>query len=290
MTTTAFLNKTMDRDDLQCPEAETVIRELNALIEVLRSRGLQVSSWYGQFDLSSAERSPERLNRGERYRPLPDAADDRNFPWFLYWEIFWVFHNVPFEAGQRVLDLGGSSSLFSYFLASRGLQVTTVDLQSNLVENADRVTAAMGWKLSNHTMDMRQLSFARSFDHITSICVYEHIPMSFRIEINRRIREILIDGGTFSVTFDYLNPSRLARISSPQDVHHQFVEPSGLRVRGNPEFFDNGKRYLLHPFYSSRSPWLYKLKHLAAGHFRPANLLTAKTAGDYIFGALFLEK
>lgn len=43
------------------------------------------------------------------------------------------------------------------------------------------------------------------------------------------------------MTFDYLNPSRLAAIEA------QFVRPSGLRVRGNARFADNGKRYLLHP-------------------------------------------
>ena len=42
--------------------------------------------------------------------------------------------NAEFSKGQKVLDLGGSSSLFSYYLASKGLDVTTVDLQENLVE------------------------------------------------------------------------------------------------------------------------------------------------------------
>ena len=34
---------------------------------------------------------------------------------------------------------------------------------------------------------------------------------------------------------------------APADVERQFVEPSGLSVRGNADFQDNGLRYLLHP-------------------------------------------
>jgi len=67
--------------------------------------------------------------------------------------------------------LGGSSSLFSYYLASKKLEVTTVDLQKNLVENANQVAQQMGWKLNNFVMDMRNLDFDSQFDHITSICV-----------------------------------------------------------------------------------------------------------------------
>jgi hypothetical protein len=87
-----------------------------------------------------------------------------------------------------------------------------------------------------------------------------------------------------------LNPSRVARISSPQDVYSQFVDTTGFSVQGNADFFDNGKRYLLHPFYHTSRPWVYKLLQISRSHFSLGELFETKTANDYTFGALFLEK
>lgn len=285
----SLINKTMDLDDLRSDEALKIIDELNSFIEELRAKNVRTSSWYGKFDLTGNPNSREWLNRGYNYKSLAGASDDRNVPWFLYWEIVWVVLNAEFRPGQRVLDLGGSSSLFSYYLASKDLEVTTIDLQKELVDNANHVAAQMGWRLKNHVMDMRELRSETKYDCITSICVYEHIPMYDRVVVNRKIKECLVDGGRFNVTFDYRNPSRRARIGSPQDVYRQFVEPSGLKVRGNEQFFDNGESYLLHPFYHRRISWVYKVGCVARGDFAPRELFSRKDGNDYTFGALFLE-
>jgi len=284
----------MDFDDLNSKLTEGIVSELNSLIAQLAAKNLKISSWYGVFDLPGDPRSTEVVNRGYDYRSLPGAVDDRNFPWFLYWEIVWLVINTDFKPHDNILDLGGSSSLFSFYLASKGNDVTTVDLNSGLVENANHVAEKMNWRMRNYVMDMRNLTvdteFASQFDHVTSVCVYEHIPLHDRVAMNRGIRNLLVDGGTFSITFDYRNPSRAARISSPGDVRVQFVEPSGLKVRGNQEFLDNGKNYLLHPFYSKRRLWKCKAAEIKGGHFSPLDLFKTKNCNDYTFGALFLEK
>jgi 2-polyprenyl-3-methyl-5-hydroxy-6-metoxy-1,4-benzoquinol methylase len=281
----------MDRDDLSLPGAKDVVEELNELVEKLRRRGLRASSWYGAFALSRTERALERMNRGYGYTPLAGAAADGDFPWFLYWEIAWLVLHNDFRPGDRLLDLGGSSSLFSYYVASLGLDVVTVDVNRELVENANEVAGRTGWKLKNHVMDMRQLELVGGFDHITSVCVFEHLPLSGRLEVTSRIGELLEVGGSFSITFDYGNPSRLARISSGGDVQEQFVRPSGLSLRGNGSFHDNGKRYLLHPFFHPRAwPAGWKLKCLSLGQFGLRDLPKFKARNDYTFGALFLEK
>jgi hypothetical protein len=137
-------------------------------------------------------------------------------------------------------------------------------------------------------MDMRELDekeLGGRFDHITSVCVFEHIPLAGRIEVSRRIRRLLEVGGSFSITFDYANPSRLAQIGSPADVEEQFMAPSGLRVRGNREFHDTGQRYLLHPLHDPRAReegW----DRLAMDE---APLEPAQD-GEYTFGALFQER
>jgi len=291
MTTGRVINKTMDLEDLRSDEARSVIGELNALIRQLREKGLKISSWYGRFDLSGDPRSWEVINRGYGYRPLEGAEDDKNFPWFLYWEIVWVTINADFREGQSVLDLGGSSSLFSFYLASKGLDVTTVDVQEGLVKNANLVARKMKWNLKNFVMDMRKLKVSSKFDHVTSICVFEHIPRKDRVRVMQSVQDLLVSGGRFSITFDYRNPSKKARIDSPEDVYQQFVKPSGMLVRGNQEFQDNGKNYLLFPFYyRDRILWAYKIQAVLRGLISPREFLKTKKSNDYTFGALFLEK
>ncbi len=284
------INKTMDLEDLKSDQALVIAGELNSLIEKLRAKNLKISSWYGSFDLTGDINSTEWINRGYGYRSNEGAADDRNFPWFLYWEIVWVISNNKFSSKHRILDLGGSSSLFSYYLASKGVDVTTIDLNRELVDNANFVGNQMGWNLKNYVMDMRELTFDSEFDHITSVCVYEHIPMYDRVTINKKVKDLLVEGGKFSITFDYRNPSLLAQISSAQAVYEQFVKPSGLKMRGNIDFIDNGKNYLLHPFYYKRRLWKTKVICIRRRQFSLWEFLRTKDTNDYTFGALFLEK
>jgi hypothetical protein len=140
-------------------------------------------------------------------------------------------------------------------------------------------------------MDMRNLELEGGFDHATSICVIEHIPVSNRVEISARMGELLRPGGTLSLTFDYLNPARLAQIDSHEDVDEQLVRPSGLSVRGNRRFHDNGKRYLLSPFHHPAAWWRgWKLRQIRKRRFRLRDLPRTHLRSDYTFGALFLEK
>jgi len=108
-----------------------------------------------------------------------------------------------------------------------------------------------------------------------------------RIEINEKIKELLKPKGNFSITFDYKNPIKDAQINSPEEIHQQFVVPSGLNVRGNKRFFDNGKNYLLAPFYSEKVRD-FKDFLVEKGLFDAEELGKIKTENDYTFGALFL--
>ncbi len=288
MKNSTVINKTMDPDDLNSPQAKKVIEELNELITDLRAKGVKISTWYGSFNLDNEPLEP--INRGYGYTPLDNVVDDRNFPWFLYWEIIWIVLHNRFEAGQDLLDLGGSSSLFSYYMASKGLNVTTVDLQQDLVDNGNLSAEIMNWKLKNYAMDMRDLDFDFEFDHITSVCVFEHIPMFARVEINKKIKVMLKQGGHFSITFDYRNPSRLARINTAQDVHDQFIVPSGLTIRGNSKFYDDPTNYLLTPFFYKKRLFKYKLSCIRDKHFLPWEYFKTKDENDYTFGSLFLKK
>jgi 2-polyprenyl-3-methyl-5-hydroxy-6-metoxy-1,4-benzoquinol methylase len=246
---TALLNKTKSRADLERPDAQAIERELDDLDRALEDIGVRPSTWYGELEAGGEGADWERANRGLDYAALPGAADDDRYPWFLYWEIAWLLLGNDYRSGQRLLDLGGSGSLFSCLLASRGIEVTSVDLNQDVVDRGDVIAAETGWPMRSLVMDMRRLSFDERFDHAASVCVFEHLPLTGRVQASRELAEVLNPGGTFSLTFDYVNPSPTAKISSPAAVHAQFVQPSGLRVRGNAEFHDTGERYLLHPAY-----------------------------------------
>lgn len=283
-----IINKTMDRNDLDCPAARAVIKDLNQLIIMLRDKGLKISTWYGVFDLNND--LFEKFNRGYNYEPLQDAVDDKSFPWFLYWEILWLVINIDLKAGQKVLDIGGSSSLMSYYMAWKGLEVVTIDLQKHLVENGNEVAQQMGWSLRNYLMDAREIDLKESFDHIVSVCVFEHIPLHDRIHINLKIKELLKDNGTFSITIDYRNPSKLAKIDSPQAIFDQFILPSGLAIVENGDFFDNQINYLLHPFFHKSRNNRIKIGCIRKGEFRMWHFFSVKKHNDYTFAACFFKR
>lgn len=280
----------MDKEDLLSPDAIKIINELNNLIILLHENGCFASSWYGKFKLDENPSKFEKINRGYSYKALKDISDDINFPWFLYWEIYWIVKNGEFKASDKILDLGGSSSLFSYYLAHKGYDVTTVDVQDELVANANLVAEKMHWNLKNIKMDMSKLTLNNKFTHITSICVFEHIPMYERIKINKSILQLLEEKGRFSITIDYKNPSRFASINNPEDVRDQFIIPSGLKIRENEMLYDNNKRYLLHPFYYKYFLIYYKWRSIKKGHFKWYEFFKIKFKEDYTFAAIFLEK
>lgn len=186
------INKTMNRDDLLEPEAARVTDDLNVLIRGLYSRGLQMTSWYGSLPRSESRwsrvrdwvsgRDPQSHgigmeNRGPNYQPLPGVADDMRIPWYLYWETAWLLlHGPVLRPGMRLLDAGGTSSLFTCYLASLGHEVHSVDINPTLVDNGNRIARHMAWRMHSYNMDMAALNFADGYlDHAYSVCVFEHL-------------------------------------------------------------------------------------------------------------------
>ncbi len=72
-------------------------------------------------------------------------------------------------------------------------------------------------------------------------CTY---PLFARVEINKKIKAILKQGGYLSITFYYRNPSRRVQINTAQDVQGQFVVPSGLMIRRNSTLYNEPKNHL----------------------------------------------
>ncbi|HVP12846.1 MAG TPA: class I SAM-dependent methyltransferase [Phycisphaerae bacterium] len=287
---TAGINKTMDRDDLHRPECGAVLAELFGLMRRMRRCGAKYSSWYGQTGAWPS--AWEHINRGPDYQPWPDNPDELAVPWFLLWETAWLTANMPMRPGSRVLDMGGAGSLFSSYLASRGHDVYAIDLDEGLCRLADETAARMQWRLTARRMDMTALDFPDAyFDHVFSVCVFEHLPVSGRVACNRQVARVLKPGGTAAYTFDYDNPQSFGRLDTPEDVRRQLIEPSGLALRGGGAFWDGGRRYLLAPqcFGFGRFTALMARIHAwLRGSVERRRALTGATS--YTIGAVFLEK
>ncbi len=276
---TEQINKSMDRDDLLTDSAGPVVGELNRLMRKIYAAGQVMSSWYGMLEAPFTEVGFE--NRAAGYQALPGAHDDNRIPWFLYWEIEWVMRNGPrLKKGMRVLDAGGTSSLFSCYLASLGVEVHSIDINPTLLENAEKLAQIFNWKMHMYCMDVGNMSFDDMFfDHAFSICVFEHLDFYTKQKALVEIHRCLKPKGQLCLTFDYKNPApfvfgyngydarRRNALDSPERVKEVFCSTGLYTTRENQEFFDNNKRYLKPPQEAGQS-----------GN------------GDYSFGALFLEK
>jgi SAM-dependent methyltransferase len=197
---------------------------------------------------------------GDAYEPVPGIARDHRHPWFLYWEAYWVMtHGPRLQTSDRVLDAGGTASLFSSYLASRGAEVHSVDLNEILVNAGNEIARGMGWKMESHCMNMAALEFEDGFfDHAYSICVFEHLTSDLRQKALKEIYRTLKPGGRLSITFDFRGPGvSLAGagpnyeqenlIQTPEDIERHFVASGLFEVVGNKRFEDNGKSYLVWP-------------------------------------------
>lgn len=284
------INKSMDREDLRLPGCQVVLGELFGLMRRMGRAGVSHSSWYGTVD--SWPSAWEWINRGPDYEPWAGNPDEVRVPWFLLWEIAWLVSNTPMRGGSRVLDMGGAASLFSCYLASRGHEVVSIDLNESLVARTAEIAERMGWRLSARRMDMQDLDFPdEHFDHVFSVCVFEHLPVSGRICCSSAVRRILKAGGTAGFTFDYGNPQAFARIDTPSDVESQLVGPTGLTARGNLPFFDCGKRYLdapTHFGFGRLTSLVSRLNAWSTGHLERGRI--GERHRRYTFGAVFLEK
>jgi ubiquinone/menaquinone biosynthesis C-methylase UbiE len=291
-----IINKTMDRSDLLTDEARPIIRAINNLIETLYSKNLYMTSWYGtlpggkkiKFNRTGIKNLIKTIilrkkkeevgmdNRGPDYEPLPGSADDGRIPWYLYWEVFWVLKNGPkIEKNMRVLDAGGTSSLFTCYLASLGVEVHSIDINATFVSNGNKIAKKTGWIMFSYEMNMEKLDFEDEyFDNAYSICVFEHLNYDIKQSALSEINRCLKPNGILSITFDYRNPapsiagfgpdtSKKNRLSTVEDIKRNFLKNGYFELLGNQDFYDNGKSYLVHPKFNN---------------------------APYTFGALFLKK
>jgi ubiquinone/menaquinone biosynthesis C-methylase UbiE len=276
-----IINKTMERSDLLTEEGQRVVKSINDLILNLYSKNLYMTSWYGELPRGAIKGKVEDIirkilkkprggrvvgvsNRGPFYEALSDAVDDGRIPWYLYWEIFWVLKNGPqISRNMRLLDAGGTSSLFTCYLSALGCEVHSIDLNKKLIANGRKIAKAMDWNMFSYRMNMKKLDFEDNyFDHVYSICVFEHLDYEIKQLALKEIARCLKPNGILSISFDYRNPApgivgygpdtgASNQIMTNEDIKRSFLSTGHFELIGNQILQDNRKSYLVHPGFNN---------------------------------------
>jgi SAM-dependent methyltransferase len=179
------------------------------------------------------------------------------------WENALAVHHSGLRDGERVLDIGGASTPFSFYLASRGCDVAVLDndwANCGTIFNTDYVGARMGWKLKAHDADVaKPFPFASaSFDRVFSICTIEHLPSSVRRAMMAEVGRVLKSGGVAAITFCYdmahpvLSVDKGLRYGYWEKFLRDVVTPSGLEPLGPVDRTDYEGRDFLGAIFVQR--------------------------------------
>ena len=287
-----IINKSMDIRDLENEEAKKIIQELMELNKKYEEKGCTISSWFGQCHPTEYGKKISLLNRGYDYKPiLQNEEFDFKYPNWLLWEIYWVCSNINVKKGDTILDIGGACSLFSFYLASKGVKVVAIDLNQKVVDEANRIAKIMNVDYTAVCSDAEEylINTNEKFDYITSICVFEHIEKNKRKRLTKFLHKRLKKDGIIAITFDYKNPSRFVGIDNKADIQDLFLTDTNLKMIENKDFYDNNENYLINVFYRKPILWREKRKGIRNKEFPFYEFFRTKNYNDYTFGAIFLK-
>ncbi len=112
--------------------------------------------------------------------------------------------------GGSVLDVGCGSGVKSSFLASRGLQVTGVDLSDKMIEIARRENPSIKFDV----LDLYDTdTITEKFDGVFAQAVLLHIPKKDTAEIIQKLKDRLKDDG-----YLYIGVKEIKKGSPEEDV------------------------------------------------------------------------
>jgi len=182
------------------------------------------------------------------------------------------------EAGKikpcKVLDLGCGEGFYAIYLASKGFEVTGIDIAENAIKLAKENATKQDVKIKFMPMDVSDLDKINDkFDFVFEWAILHHIIPEQRQKYVENIKEILNKRGKYlSICFNNQNPDFGAKGKNLRIIPEGAKMPAGTKL-----------------YYSS----FEEIKQLFEPHF---NIIEAKlikfTAGkkDHIGNYFFMEK
>jgi SAM-dependent methyltransferase len=219
-------------------------------------------------DFASKTYSPADLNRHD----AADAASRlRRFTFrcwlrgepiaingFLRWR-FWIRQAKLWEyargvafleatGARRILDFGGGATPPVLYLAERGCEVLSLDVDPRLAEATTQFGRRHGWALRGSTHNLveaplsAELAGDRPFDATMSFSVFEHLHEPAQLTVMRRLGELLRPGGYLAMTIDF-GAEAPAEYAARNPAHiERLIAFSGLEPVSGP-FRDTGERF-----------------------------------------------
>lgn len=215
-------------EDLNLPAVKAIAGQMAELKKKLSDKGLMFCSAAGTFVKNTY------TSRNERKK---------------LWEDTWVLSHSRIEPGMRILDIGGASTPFSFYLADIGCRVSVVDNDwgnCGTVFNGNYVAQKMGWDLQTIDWDIsRGLPFPDGqFDRVFCVCVIEHLTSSTRRSLMKEINRVLKPSGIAGLTTDYdhdrkvITTDKGLRFGFRMKFEEDVLKPSGLKLMGNTDLLD----------------------------------------------------
>ena len=225
-------------------EQDGLRRPLNKLIDAKDLN--KISYNCVRKDLLETKNILDRLN-------MPYSSHLQDF-WTRHWEYATLIIDSEVESEMRVLDAGGTGTVFSYFLALMGCDVYTVDIDKQKVEDANALTPKLKEqavaKINHSFQSIAKMSFPDNyFDRVFSICVIEHLNNEDQLAGLKEMARVLSPGGILAMTYDYVDLPQGKEYAGehegvymhPEEVKDWIIKPSGLEVIGNVDLYKNSK-------------------------------------------------
>ena len=223
-----LVNKTISADDLEQPAVAASAQTLAGFARQL--------CW---------KRIPFAVNGVLRMRW-------RRIRWNKLWEYSRGLAYGDFRPGMRVLDLGGAATIPVFYLASRGCELVSLDIDVSLTAHTNALAESMGWRLHGSTFDVASYEPTAdwgTFDRVISFCVIEHIPKELQLKTLARLGALLKKGGLLELTFDFGKDAPVeGAIRSTAEVQ-EMICASGLALVGDGEFHDTCERFVIDKKY-----------------------------------------
>lgn len=214
--------------DLEKKQLQALAKQLEELKEKFKTRKLYFANTAGTFLQGIADIDTERRK---------------------VWENVWTIYHSGVKPEHRVLDIGGASTIFSFYLASIGCSVSVVDNDwgnCGTIYNANYVAKQMDWDLKAYDRDAAQtLPFPDGhFGRVFSICTLEHLTSEARRSLMREVGRVLKPDGIAALTIDYCHDRQMLisdkglRFAYKRKLEEDVIAPSGLDIFGNEDLKD----------------------------------------------------